>query len=163
MVAKRIRGGQMRQATRSTDYQRQGSLNQNLSIPDAYMVNNTRFAILNEVGEGESEPPPITNNRAMPNLNTEVSLPRIRTNQNPQGGTEKWPRNGSPNMNVRFISQSQGSGRGTTRGRGNRGSAPRRAAAEAEHTVVRDRIEANRSSARWIFTEPHDDEAMVDD
>nr|GMD30856.1 uncharacterized protein LOC109167542 [Ipomoea batatas] len=140
-------------------------------------------------GEGESEPPPITNNRVMPNLNTEVSLPRIRTNQNPQGGTEKWPRNRSPNMNVWFISQSQGSAQGTTRGKGNRRGVPRRAAVETEHIVIRGSNrgkqiistvvchEPPKSSHRAeqdygfkevppdiarIFTEPQDDEAMAD-
>lgn len=63
--------------------------------------------------------------------NRTPNLPRIRTHQVTKSTKEHEPlRKPAP------TDQYQ-AGRGATRGRGDRGGAPRRAAAESEHTVVR--------------------------
>nr|GMD40825.1 uncharacterized protein LOC109179535 isoform X2 [Ipomoea batatas] len=103
----------------------------------------SRYAVLDSLEEKEMKFLPEERPSSATMQNVLTTLPRIRTTQNqnsPRGQT-------IPQQGGRYQTNQGGRGsgggqmahyeRGTTRGRGTRGGAPRRAAAESEHIVVR--------------------------
>lgn len=106
-----------------------------------HLETSSRFAMLDGLEE-ENEAGLLEEPAEFPidNQITKVSLPSIRTNQNPQKTTEVQ-RTRERKLRVNFQQnedrQTQTAVRGAARGRGGRGKAPRQAA-ESEHTVVRD-------------------------
>lgn len=103
----------------------------------------SRYAVLDGLEEKEMEFLPEERPSSATMQNVLTTLPRIRTTQN-----QNSPRGQNiPQQGGRYQTNQGGRGlgggqmahyeRGTTRGRGTRGGAPRRAAAESEHIVVR--------------------------
>lgn len=95
---------------------------------------NSRFAILDGLNDndGETQVTPRTNMVA--DQSFQKKLPTIRTTQ-----TQQAPMIQSQTPYQAPNRQPNTANRGNQRGRGGRGGAPRRAAAETEHTVVRGR------------------------
>nr|GMC60818.1 uncharacterized protein LOC109179535 isoform X2 [Ipomoea batatas] len=103
----------------------------------------SRYAALEGLEEAEQQPVPMESPTAALMQNIPPELPRIRTNQNSRPPKEQTApqrtdrRQANPGGGGLGGNQMAPAGRGVTRGRGIRGGAPRRAAAESEHTVVR--------------------------
>ncbi|XP_031124243.1 uncharacterized protein LOC116026956 [Ipomoea triloba] len=133
LVARKERRGQQRGGNWNNGLPNAGqNRTQTYNEVDGGLGSNSRFAVFEGLNEVEDNGPNDYRGPRITDLDTRRPLPRIRTNQNNQTkeGQRLAPQNAPPRQ---YIAQE----RGAPRGRGGRGSAPRRAAAEPEHTVVR--------------------------
>lgn len=134
LVTKSDRRGQRRGGKPQTTGQRNAQRAGN----SEHVQTSSRFAMLEGFEENEVGLIQDTMGSTPINNNTRIPLPRIRTTQQ-QGNTDYSMINGSSRVtsNQGVARQTQTATLGTSMGRGGHGAAPRRAAAESEHTVVR--------------------------
>nr|GMD52542.1 uncharacterized protein LOC109179535 isoform X2 [Ipomoea batatas] len=133
LVARKERGGNRRGGARPQDPPIQSHAQPSPPPADREGPQlSARYAILEDLDGLMADDPPPGRSAVVPVQKTTRTLPIIRTNhenQNPRG------QNAIPQQPT--VRQSTPASRGSFRGRSGRGGAPRRAAAESEHVVVR--------------------------
>nr|GMD02618.1 uncharacterized protein LOC109164574 [Ipomoea batatas] len=135
LVTRKDRRGQRMENHNSGSHNRDRNRNQPNYTNPAGLVTNSRYAVLEQMNDNETEYAQGNNIPVAPFNSTPKNLPRIRTS--PQTQQTQRVTNQERIPQPQNFTQPQPRGRGGLGNRGGRGGAPRRAAAESEHTVVR--------------------------
>nr|GMD14426.1 uncharacterized protein LOC109179535 isoform X2 [Ipomoea batatas] len=135
LVTRKDRRGQRMENHNPGSHNRDHNRNQSNYTNPAGLVTNSRYAVLEQMNDTETEYAQGNNIPVAPFNSTPKNLPRIRTS--PQTQHTQRVTNQERIPQPQNFRQPQPSGQGGLGNRRGRGGAPRRAAVESEHTVVR--------------------------